>query len=77
MIQNKHQYQVTQNKLKELEQGLVELLKIKEILRPRQFDARKNSLSGMIKTLKQEIVEYESLRKQQNPNQRNRYLTTE
>ena len=67
MIQNQHQYQVTQNKLKELEQGLVELLKIKEILRPRQFDARKNSLSGMIKTLKQEIVEYESLRKQQNP----------
>ncbi len=56
MIQNQHQYQVTQNKLKELEQGLVELLKIKETLRPRQFDARKNSLSGMIKTLKQEIL---------------------
>lgn len=67
MIQNQHQYQVTQNKLKELERGLVELLEIKETLRPRQFSARQNSLSGMIETLKQEIAEYESLTKQQNP----------
>lgn len=57
MIQNKHLFQVTQNKLKELERGLVELLKIKETLRPRQFSARKNSLCGMIETLKQEIAE--------------------
>ena len=67
MIQNQHQYQVTQNKLKELERGLVELLEIKETLRPRQFSARNNSLSGMIETLKQEIAEYESLTKEQNP----------
>ena len=67
MIQNQHQYQVTQNKLKELERGLIELLEIKDTLRPRQFSARQNSLSGMIQTLKQEIVEYESLTKQENP----------
>ena len=67
MIQNQHQYQVTQNKLKELEQGLVELLRIKETLRPRQFSARHNSLSRMIQTLSQEIAEYESLTKEQNP----------
>ena len=32
MIQNQHQYQVTQNKLLDLERGLVELEKIKDTL---------------------------------------------
>ncbi len=56
MIQNQHQYQITQNQLKELERGLIELLEIKDILRPRQFSARQIGFSRLIKTLKQDIV---------------------
>ncbi|MEL6579273.1 MAG: helix-turn-helix transcriptional regulator [Cyanobacteria bacterium J06621_12] len=65
MIQNQHQYQVTQNKLKDLEQGLVELEKIKDTLHPRQFLERRNGLSKSISTLQQEIEDYERLRQQQ------------
>ena len=65
MIQNQHQYQVTQNKLKGLERGLVELEKIKDTLHPRQFLGRLNSLSRSIGTLQQEISDYESLKQQQ------------
>lgn len=67
MIQNQHQYQVTQNKLRDLEQGLVELFKVKDTLRSRQFSARKHGLERTIETLKQEIAEYESLKQQQTP----------
>ncbi len=67
MIQNQHQYQVTQNKLRDLEQGLVELLQIKDTLRPRQLRARKHGLERTIATLQQEIAEYDSLRQQQTP----------
>ena len=65
MIQNQHQHQVTQNKLKDLEQSLIELEKIKDTLHPRQFLGRKNSLVVKIDTLRQEIAEYEGLRQQQ------------
>lgn len=65
MIQNQHQYQVTQNKLLDLERGLVELEKIKDTLHPRQFLGRKNGLSKTISTLQQEISDYESLKQQQ------------
>ncbi|MGB5634234.1 MAG: helix-turn-helix transcriptional regulator [Waterburya sp.] len=65
MIQNQHQYQVTQNKLKDLERGLVELEEIKDTLHPRQLLGRKNSLVKNIDALQQEIANYESLRQQQ------------
>ncbi|MEL7078148.1 MAG: helix-turn-helix transcriptional regulator [Cyanobacteria bacterium J06648_1] len=65
MIQNQHQYQVTQNKLKDLEEGLVELEEIKDTLHPRQFSGRKNGLVRNIDILRQEIAEYESLKQQQ------------
>ena len=65
MIQNQHQYQVTQNKLLDLERGLVELEKIKDTLHPRQFLGRKNSLIRNIDALRREIAEYESLKQQQ------------
>ena len=65
MIQNQHQYQVTQNKLLDLERGLVELEKIKDTLHPRQFLGRKNGLSKSISTLQQEIEDYERLKKQE------------
>lgn len=64
MIQNQHQYQVTQNKLKDLEHGLAELKKIKDTLHPRQFLGRKNSLVKNIDALQHEIGEYESLKQQ-------------
>jgi len=65
MIQNQHQYQVTHNKLKDLEHGLAELEGIKNTLHPRQFLGRKNSLVKNIDALQQEIAEYESLKQQQ------------
>ena len=58
MIQNEHQYKVTQNKLKDLEQALTELFQIKNNLHPRQFSSRKNGLQITIDSLKQEIEEY-------------------
>jgi len=65
MIQNQHQYQVTQNKLKDLERGLIELKETKDALHPRQFSGRKNGLVSNIDILRQEIAEYESLKQQQ------------
>ena len=64
MIQNQHQYQVTHNKLKDLEHGLAELKGIKDTLHPRQFLGRKDSLVKKIDALQQEITEYESLKEQ-------------
>ena len=51
MIQNQHQYQVTQNKLKDLERGFNRLEEIKDNLHPRQYLGRKNSLVININTL--------------------------
>jgi HTH-type transcriptional regulator/antitoxin HigA len=65
MIQNEHQYKVTQNKLKDLEQALVELIQIKDSLRPRQFSSRRKGLQLTIDNLRQEIGEYDSLKTQQ------------
>lgn len=65
MIKNEHQYKVTQNKLKDLEQAFVELFTIKDTLRPRQFSSRKNSLQIMIDSLQKEIEEYDALKQQQ------------
>lgn len=65
MIQNEHQYKVTQNKLKDLERALVELIKNKDTLRPRQFSSRQKGLQLTIDNLSQEIAEYESLKTQQ------------
>ena len=67
MIQNEHQYKVTQNKLKDLEQRLAELLQIKDTLHPRQFSSRKQGLQIMTDNLRQEIKEYDSLKQLQAP----------
>ena len=64
MIKNEHQYKVTQNKLKDLEQELVKLSTDKDTLRPRQFSSRKKSLEMMIDRLKKEIEEYDVLKQQ-------------
>ena len=67
MIQNEHQYKVTQNKLKYLEQALAELFQIKDALHPRKFSSRKNGLQMMIDSLRKEIEEYDALKQQQIP----------
>lgn len=67
MIQNEHQYKVTQNKLKDLEQVLAELLQIKDALHHRQFSSRKNGLQIVIDSLREEIEEYDALKQQQTP----------
>ena len=67
MIQNEHQYKVTQNKLKDLEQALDELFQIKETLHPRKFSSRKNGLQIAINSLRKEIEEYDALKQQQTP----------
>ena len=64
MIQNEHQYKVTQNKLKDLEQALVELLAIEKTLHPRQFSSRKKGLQLKIDSLSKEIEEYQGLKQQ-------------
>jgi HTH-type transcriptional regulator / antitoxin HipB len=64
MIQNEHQYKVTQNKLKDLEPTLVELLEIENILHPRQFSSRQKGLQLKINNLSQEIEEYNNLKQQ-------------
>ena len=61
MIQNEHQYKVTQNKLKDLEQASVELFAIKNTLNPRQFSSRKKGLQLKIDSLTKKN-EYNSLK---------------
>ena len=58
-VKNKHQCQVTQTKLKDLERGLIELFKIRKTLHPRQFSIRKRSLEKTIRDLQQEIEEFQ------------------
>ena len=62
MIQNQHQYQITQNKLRDLEGDLIKLEETKNALHPRQYLGRKNSLTKNIDSLKQEIIDYECLK---------------
>ncbi len=65
MIQNEHQYKVTQNKLKDLEKALDELFQVKDTLHPRKFSSRKNGLQMMIDSLRKEIEEYDALKQQE------------
>jgi HTH-type transcriptional regulator / antitoxin HipB len=64
MIQNEHQYKVTQNKLKDLERALIELSEIENTLHPRQFSSRQKGLQLKINDLSQEIEEYNNLKQQ-------------
>ena len=58
-IENKHQCQVTLTKLKDLEQSLIKLFKIRDTLHPRQFLIRKHSLEITSGDLQQEIGKYQ------------------
>jgi HTH-type transcriptional regulator / antitoxin HipB len=58
MIQNEHQYKVSQDKSKEIEEMLEKLEKEKHTLNSRQFAMRKNGLRGILSEIQGEILNY-------------------
>jgi hypothetical protein len=67
MIQNEHQYQITQTKLNALELDLAALDVPDSDLHPRQILGRKNSLNILIGELQQEIADYKHLQRTEIP----------
>lgn len=67
MIQNEHQYKVTQTKLRELEQSLIDLDINSSNLSKRLLQAEKNGVQVLIDRLYSEIVEYDNLKQQRTP----------
>ncbi len=61
MIQNKHQYKVTNSKLKELEQSLVNLADNPEGLSERLWQSQQAGVRVWIDRLTAEIAEYDGL----------------
>jgi HTH-type transcriptional regulator / antitoxin HipB len=62
MIQNERQYRITQTKLREFEAALAAIDPQDPQLHPRQIVGWTNSYNLTIRTLKQEIEEYEQLK---------------
>jgi HTH-type transcriptional regulator / antitoxin HipB len=62
MIQNEHQYKVSQGKIKEIEQSLEQLYKEKNSLHPRQFKMRESGLQGILAEVREEIEKYDALK---------------
>jgi hypothetical protein len=62
MIQNEHQYKITQTKLREFERHLADLDPHDPNLHSRQVIGWTNSYNLTIRQLKQEIAEYEQLK---------------
>lgn len=62
MIQNEHQYKVTQTKLRELEQSLIALDSKSGNLSARLLLAEKSGVQVLIDRLCAEIVEYDNLK---------------
>jgi HTH-type transcriptional regulator / antitoxin HipB len=62
MIQNEHQYRITQTKLREFEQELANINPQAPAIHPRQIIGWTNSLNFTIDKLKKEIAEYEQLK---------------
>jgi HTH-type transcriptional regulator / antitoxin HipB len=67
MIQNEHQYKVTQTKLRELEQYLIDLDLNSDNLSERLLQAEKKGIQVLIDRLYAEIVEYDNLKQQRTP----------
>jgi HTH-type transcriptional regulator / antitoxin HipB len=67
MIQNEHQYKVTQTKLRELEQSLIDLDINSGNLSERLLQAEKKGLQVLIDRLGAGIVEYDNLKQQRTP----------
>jgi HTH-type transcriptional regulator / antitoxin HipB len=67
MIQNEHQYKVTQTKVRELEQASIDLDINSGNLSSRLLQAEKNGIQVLIDRLRLEIVEYDNLKQQKTP----------
>jgi HTH-type transcriptional regulator / antitoxin HipB len=67
MIQNEHQYKVTQTKLRELEQSLIDVDINSDNLSERSLQAEKKGVQVLIDRLGAEIVEYDNLKQQRTP----------
>jgi HTH-type transcriptional regulator / antitoxin HipB len=63
VIQNERQCKITQTKLRELEWASANIGFEDPNLHPRQILSQKNSYDRIIGTLKQEIAEYEELKR--------------
>jgi hypothetical protein len=58
MIQNEHQYKISQEKSQEIEKRLKQLEKDEHTLHSRQFAMRKNGLRGILAEIQEEILNY-------------------
>jgi HTH-type transcriptional regulator / antitoxin HipB len=67
MIQNEHQYKVSQTKLRELEQVLIELDVNSANLSERLLQAEKKGVQVLIDRLRSEVIEYDNLKQQKTP----------
>jgi HTH-type transcriptional regulator / antitoxin HipB len=67
LIQNEHQYKVTQTKLRELEQSLIDLNLNIGNLSECLLQAEKKGIGSLIERLCAEIVEYDHLKQQRTP----------
>jgi HTH-type transcriptional regulator / antitoxin HipB len=67
MIQNEHQYKVTQTKLRELEKSLIDVDINSDNLSERLLQAEKKGVQILIDRLGAEIVEYDNLKQQRTP----------
>lgn len=67
MIQNEHQYKVTQTKLRELEKSLLDLDVERSNLSVRLLQAEKKGIQVLIDRLRSEVVEYDNLKQQKTP----------
>ncbi len=62
MIQNEHQYKITQGEIKKLHQVLEKLLEQSEIISAQQLAAMQNSFQTQIDQMQTEIQEYNDLK---------------
>ena len=67
MIQNEHQYKVTQTKLRELEQASINLAINSGNLSKQLLQAEKKGIQALIDRLQLEVVEYDDLKQQRTP----------
>ncbi len=67
MIQNEHQYKVTQTKLRELEQASIDLDINERNLSARLLQAEKKGIQVLVDRLKLEIIDYDNLKQQRTP----------
>jgi tRNA C32,U32 (ribose-2'-O)-methylase TrmJ len=62
MIQNEHQYKITQGEIKKLQQVLAKILEQSEIMSAQQLAAMQNSFQTQIDRMQAEIKEYNGLK---------------